>query len=505
MSDVVNNPSDLENLLKTYEAGVAAPSAPGAESWLEARSAIERTRENLSADQQKRLAAADKKLTENADLVKIPETATPHSRAEWWWYADVLAESPAPAAPASSGGGIAGRIFTGIEIAVLLAAVVLLLRNAGVQPFANLFQPAATPTSTPLPTPTPMPTATVDVNAFDMAKATPYKGPANIVTMNVPPGWTLPTEASAQQNAYSFSYGNASDPSATIQVRLFEAADFYSQADQTGKAKNSLEALTAFKTANEATQTGSPSSNKFGAITTVKVGNLENANYLPISIGGDIAQNTQPAEVGFYAVDVDGGKRVVFIQTSYNRGTDARAKDTLDKMLASLVVSVANIPTATPTATLHPLLITATALGGQINALTPSPTATATATASFTPDPRTPTTAATVTTSGLKIEELVVGTGDTAATGKTVTVKYRGTLLDGTEFDSSYSRQPDTFDVTIGAGSVIKGWEEGLVGMKAGGKRRLTIPPELGYGPQANGKIPANSTLVFEIELVSVK
>ncbi len=103
----------------------------------------------------------------------------------------------------------------------------------------------------------------------------------------------------------------------------------------------------------------------------------------------------------------------------------------------------------------------------------------------------------------LVIEDLVVGTGATAAVGDLVTVNYVGTLTNGTKFDSSYDRgQPYTF--RIGAGQVIAGWDQGVPGMKVGGKRRLTIPPSLGYGNQAYGPIPANSTLVFEIELVSI-
>ena len=100
-------------------------------------------------------------------------------------------------------------------------------------------------------------------------------------------------------------------------------------------------------------------------------------------------------------------------------------------------------------------------------------------------------------------QDLVVGTGATAATGDTVTVNYVGTLTNGTKFDSSYDRgQPFTF--RLGAGQVIAGWDQGVVGMRVGGKRRLTIPPSLGYGGQANGPIPANSTLIFEIELLSI-
>jgi peptidylprolyl isomerase len=103
----------------------------------------------------------------------------------------------------------------------------------------------------------------------------------------------------------------------------------------------------------------------------------------------------------------------------------------------------------------------------------------------------------------LVVEDLVVGTGATAAVGDTVTVNYVGTLTNGTKFDSSYDRG-QTFSFRIGAGQVIAGWEQGVPGMKVGGKRRLTIPPSLGYGNQAVGPIPANSTLLFDVDLVSI-
>ncbi|PIQ24802.1 peptidylprolyl isomerase [bacterium (Candidatus Blackallbacteria) CG17_big_fil_post_rev_8_21_14_2_50_48_46] len=103
----------------------------------------------------------------------------------------------------------------------------------------------------------------------------------------------------------------------------------------------------------------------------------------------------------------------------------------------------------------------------------------------------------------LLVQDLVVGTGPAVATGNAVTVNYIGTLTNGTEFDNSYTRgQP--FSFTVGANQVIKGWEQGLIGMQAGGKRRLTIPPHLAYGSATVGIIPPDSTLIFEIELVSI-
>lgn len=101
--------------------------------------------------------------------------------------------------------------------------------------------------------------------------------------------------------------------------------------------------------------------------------------------------------------------------------------------------------------------------------------------------------------------DMKVGTGAEAKTGNTVKVHYTGTLTSGTKFDSSHDRN-EPFSFTLGAGGVIKGWDEGVVGMKVGGKRKLTIPPDLGYGAMGSPPvIPANATLLFEIELLEVK
>jgi FKBP-type peptidyl-prolyl cis-trans isomerase len=110
----------------------------------------------------------------------------------------------------------------------------------------------------------------------------------------------------------------------------------------------------------------------------------------------------------------------------------------------------------------------------------------------------------TTTGSGLQWRDDQAGSGAEATSGRTVSVHYTGTLTDGTKFDSSRDRgQP--FEFPLGAGRVIRGWDEGVAGMKVGGRRTLVIPPELGYGARNVGPIPANSTLVFDVELLDVK
>ena len=110
-----------------------------------------------------------------------------------------------------------------------------------------------------------------------------------------------------------------------------------------------------------------------------------------------------------------------------------------------------------------------------------------------------------MTDSGLKYDDLIEGEGVVAEAGKTVVVHYTGWLTDGTKFDSSLDRN-DPFSFPLGGGRVIRGWDEGVQGMMIGGKRKLTIPPQLGYGASgAGGVIPPNATLVFEVELLEIR
>jgi FKBP-type peptidyl-prolyl cis-trans isomerase len=134
----------------------------------------------------------------------------------------------------------------------------------------------------------------------------------------------------------------------------------------------------------------------------------------------------------------------------------------------------------------------------------PTPAGT-TAAAPAVPVPAAPAVQEVSTASGLRYVDLLVGDGALAEDGMTVAVHYTGWLSDGTKFDSSRDRGERPFTFQLGAGQVIRGWDDGVKGMRVGGKRKLTIPPDLGYGERgAGGVIPPNATLVFEVEFVGV-
>jgi peptidylprolyl isomerase len=141
------------------------------------------------------------------------------------------------------------------------------------------------------------------------------------------------------------------------------------------------------------------------------------------------------------------------------------------------------------------------------NASTTSSSSAGTAAVTTPPAASAPATDATgeiVTKSGLRYRDDVVGQGAEATNGRQVSVLYRGTLVNGTEFDANQDRD-HPLQFTLGSGRVIEGWEEGIKGMKVGGKRHLVIPSSIGYGSQGNGPVPPNATMIFDVELLDVR
>ncbi len=225
------------------------------------------------------------------------------------------------------------------------------------QPRAATSQPR-TPTARP-----------ISASAFDMGKATLYKAPSDILEMKVPPGWVLPVPNEYTPYSFTFRIGEEADPEAVIQISFINTDEFYSEIDPSGKAKTLVEALNIIKTSN--TQANNPSSPKFGNVTPGKLGRLD-ALILTVQTAG--SEYNKPSEITLYAAETDGGKRIVYVQTQSHIGSDPAIARTMRAMLDTLVVKTKNIPTATITPTLHPLVITLTALVQQIDALTPTAT-----------------------------------------------------------------------------------------------------------------------------------
>ncbi len=522
MSDqpnVVSNP--LDSLIEKYEAGVADSGSESGDvkTWLAARSEIESQRAALTEEQADRVADADQLLAQNAAQVAQRLTSTDvneHPNSEWWWHLGVIAaasqhgvletaEDAAAATVQGIGRFLTGsNLFTVLEVIVLIVAVVFLARNLG------LFAPGPTPTPTPFPTETPTITPTVNAAAFDMSAATPYKADGDVLEMSVPAGWqTTAQPPSGGQYSYAFTYGGTGpqDAPLLLQVQFSDAKALYSNIDQSGKADSPATALQALIDANSSPQPGAPTIT-FSKVQPIQVGSLAGQGItanLPAS-----AQNPEEHyDIRLAQLPPD---KAVYVLARGDVSVWDKGQPIIGKMLDTLVIKPQNVPTATVTATLHPLLITATALQTQINGLTPSPTVTPTP--SPTPVGTAGATAAATGAAGanppvtlqdgLQYVDVTVGTGDTAVAGKTVDVTYTGKLDDGTVFDTNEGKAPLTFQ--LGTGQVIKGWDEGVAGMKVGGERQLTIPAALGYGAQGfPPKIPANATLHFDVKLVAVK
>lgn len=520
MSDQVSISSPFDTLLEQYENGISQITDPNSDlrATLITRSELDKAHDALSADQVARLEKADKQLLQEAPQVTSrlnPADSAERPAREWWWHLDVMAAAarhydvPEDDEPTPAG---IGRFLTGstlltiFEVVLLIVAIGFLARNLGV------FAPGPTATATQFPTDTPTVAPTLDASAFDFSKATLFKSTGDVVEIKVPAGWqSAPSTGQNGEPIFNFNYGGAAgSPDVSVQLQITDATTLYSGIDATGKANSPETALQSIVSANSTPQPSSPAI-KFTSVGDVKVGSLSGKGF--------IADVPASAQGGEFQVDIriapaTNGK-VVYASSRSTVALWSKAQPVINQMLDSLVVNLGNIPTPTATATLHPLLMTATALQTQINGLTPTdtPTNTPTATPDVSPTPAPSATLGSpvaasgatpvVLPDGLQYVDTVIGTGDVAVAGKKLTMNYTGKLTNGTTFDTSIGKAP--FSFTLGNGEVIKGWDEGIAGMKVGGKRTLTIPAALGYGAAGQGPIPPNATLIFDVELLSVQ
>jgi hypothetical protein len=369
--------SGLETLVAKYEAGAASDQNENELEWLNARSAIEAQKDQLTPEQVKRVKKTDLSVLRGIDRVqeRVTETlsladqraATPHPAEEWWWYLDVLEplrddyKLPKPPRPVEQ---LFSTLFFVLEIVLLAVAAFVLARNL------NLIPTPVAPTSTPFPTGTPAPTETLNPVAFDLSKATLYKDKNDVIEMQLPGGWT--TQPSTSDKQVAFTYGASGSESIVIQIALDTPANVYAQALQvTGSPDSPKAALEAFKA--QVSASGSNVTLKWGDVVPMKIGTLDGQ-------GMTVNAPDEPARrYEFRLAPLPNGELVyVFLQVRESVWTTAQP--VVYKMLESLVFKPQNVPTATPTATLHPLLLTATAVQKEIIALTPTNTPTTTPT-----------------------------------------------------------------------------------------------------------------------------
>ncbi len=359
MSDSASSTNDqLESLVAQYEAGVAEHETSDAKTWLDARGEIEKQYDELSPEQASRVETADAQLVENAGAVAAHlagtpggslrdlRQANPHPPEQWWWYLDVLSHvsDHYEAADAKPPASMAARLLTIVELVVLAVAIFLLVQR---------FLPVAAPaTPTPLPTVTSAPTQTLDPAAFSMTGATVFKAPNDVLEVSLPKGWQ--TSPASQNNAYAFYVGDVQNPNASIQLSIDTLANMVTSIIGPDKPADSIAVL--MKTYRDGLTSQVTPDTKMTDIVPVKVGKADGSGFVvtvPTSA-------TQPGIVVDIRIAQLTGNYVIFAFARISQGDYAKAKDTVNAMLDSVVANPAAIPTMTPTATLHPLELTAT-------------------------------------------------------------------------------------------------------------------------------------------------
>lgn len=369
MTDATNT---IDSLLKQFEEGIAKPTE--VKGWLTARSEIENQIDSLSTAQIKLLDRLDRQLGAKASTIAeqlgdaLPNARSTEARpgGHWWWYLDTIgAASPAvgPKQPTSN-----ERLINNIINIVLIGALAVSLfvagRNLGIIP-----TPAA-PTNTPFPSSTPAPTVTLNPAAFDINSAKSVEVPYKVIDIKVPEGWTQ--QPSQGSYVYVFTYGDDQNPSALLQVIVNDPAVAYRSIQVTDPVDSPKAALEKLKEG-------------LAADPRFKAGDIVEAKVAQFTGSGMEVQITDgaggPAQqiIDVRAAAVDAGKVALVIAQAESALWET-AKPVLDQIITTMKVQATNIPTATPTATLHPLLMTATAVQTQIIGLTPTATLTPTPT-----------------------------------------------------------------------------------------------------------------------------
>src|SRR5450432_117356 len=384
MSDSASSNNDqLESLVAQYEAGIAEHETSDAKTWLAARGEIESQYDALTPEQAARVEVADGELVENAGpiaahLAGTPggslrdmRQASPHPPEQWWWYLDVLSHvsdhyEAAEAKPAAS---MTARLLTIVELVVLAVAIFLLVQR---------FLPPAAPASpTLLPTVTSGPTATPNASAYDVSSAVVLKGGNDVVEIKLPKSWQA--SPPDQPNTFAFFVGDSQAPNASIQITVDTLSNMAQSIIGPGKTVTTIADL--LKQYHDGLVSQVTPDTKMTDIAAAKIGTADGSGFV-------VTVPTSASQPGL-VVDIRmaqlAGDQIAFTFVRVNQSDWDKAQSAVTAILASIVLNPTAIPSATPTATFHPLELTATdarhqydltatSIQADINTLTPTAT-----------------------------------------------------------------------------------------------------------------------------------